>query len=94
MGKQIGQSVNSATSPSGSCDTTSERLEPIQSTRADYDLRAVRLPRTKFYVASPIPLLAPVITTTLSLIPGMRFAFRLSRPEFMFQVIVQIIFTR
>jgi hypothetical protein len=37
-------------------DATSESLQPIQSERAEYDVRAVRLPRAKFYVASPIPL--------------------------------------
>jgi hypothetical protein len=73
-------------------DPTSERLKPIQSARAEHDLRAVRLPRAKFYVASPIPLpsqparrggrmlseLAPVTTTTLFLIPGMKFCFPVS----------------
>jgi hypothetical protein len=49
---------------------------------AEYDLRAASMPRaklrrvsgfTRFYVASPIPLLAPVMTATLSLMPGMKF---------------------
>jgi hypothetical protein len=31
-------------------------FQPIQSARAEHDLRAVRLPRAKFYVAAPIPL--------------------------------------
>lgn len=66
-------------------DPARESLKSIQSARAEYDLCAVRLPRPKFYVASPIllpaqparrggrmlSLLAPVITT-LSLIPGIR----------------------
>jgi len=51
----------------------------MQPPRAEYYLLASCLPRanpqrvaffTGFYVASPIPPLAPVITTTLSLIPS------------------------
>jgi hypothetical protein len=59
-------------------DPTSESLQPIQSARAEYDLCAACLPRAKFYVASPIPLLAPVMTTTSSLIPCMKFCFPVS----------------
>jgi len=50
---------------------------PIRA-RVKYNLRAACLPRAKFYVASPIPLFAPVMTTTLSLIPCMRFCFPVS----------------
>jgi hypothetical protein len=57
-------------------DPTSESLQPIQSARAEDDLRVACLPRakavarsvsTRFYVASPIPLPA-------------RECFRSSRP--------------
>ncbi len=40
MGKQIGQFVNSATSATRSRDPTCESLQPFQSARVEYDLRA------------------------------------------------------
>jgi hypothetical protein len=45
-------------------DTGSESLKAVQSARAEYDLRTARS-AIRRAVASPIPLLAPVITTTL-----------------------------
>jgi hypothetical protein len=57
--------------------TAEPQVDPTP--RPEYDLCAVRLPRAKFYVASPIPLLAPVMTTTLSLIPGINFCFPISK---------------
>src|SRR5438046_10034315 len=71
-------------------DPTSESLQSIQSEHTEYDRRAIRLPRAKprrvsvlraFTWPPPIPLLAPVITTTLSLIPCMKFCFTLRALE-------------
>jgi hypothetical protein len=58
MGKQIGQSVNSATSPPAAAIRRA-RVSSRSNPRApSTTLRTARLPRAKFYVASPIPLLA------------------------------------
>ena len=85
MGKQIGQSVNSATSPPlPRPDERESPADPIRARRvrssrhslATFEA-AARFRFTRFYVASPIPLLAPVMTTPLSLIPGMRSDFYL-----------------
>jgi hypothetical protein len=70
------------------------QLQPSRRVLATFEA-AARSRFTRFYVASPIPLpaqparrdgrmlseLAPVITTTLSLIPGMKFCF----PAFCFR---------
>jgi len=39
--------------PTRAREPTSESPKRIQPARAEYDLRAARLPRAKFYVASP-----------------------------------------
>jgi len=60
-------------------DTTSESLQPIQSARAQHDLRAVFSQHLRSRLAYStarsrmLSELAPVMTTTLSLIPRMKF---------------------
>jgi len=62
-------------------DPTSESLESIQSARAEHDLCAAfsEHDRRRFAYSAArsrmLSELAPVITTTLSLIPGMKFCF-------------------
>ena len=75
MGKQTGQSVNSATSPPAPAIRRARASSRSNPRAPSTTLRTARLPRAKFYVASPIPLLAPVMTTTLSLMPGMKSCF-------------------
>jgi hypothetical protein len=62
-------------------DATSQNLKAIQSARAVRPSRRV-LATCEVYVASPIPLLAPVMTTTLSLIPCMKFCILHSTFQF------------
>jgi len=65
--------------PTRPFDLTSERLQPIQSSRAEYDFRATlsEHDRSGFTYAAArsrmLSELAPVMTTTLPLIPCTRF---------------------
>src|SRR6185295_10543519 len=59
--------------PARCCDAGCQSLKAIKASRSQYDLSPRSASRTA--VASPIPLLAPVITTTLPLIPDMMFSF-------------------